>query len=64
MPRRWIYRALKKLAALDWDRMITGHPYAGGRFGTKKDVQATLRTSKFVGGSQTAADAGKCFDRP
>ena len=31
--------SLKKLAALDWDRMITGHPYAGGRYGTKKDVQ-------------------------
>ena len=23
--------SLKKLAALDWDRMIPGHPYAGGR---------------------------------
>jgi len=22
--------SLKKLAALDWDRMIPGHPYAGG----------------------------------
>src|SRR5258707_4764289 len=31
--------SLKKLAALDWDRMITGHPYAGGRYGTKKDIQ-------------------------
>ena len=31
--------SLKKLAALDWDRMIPGHPYAGGRYGTKKDVQ-------------------------
>jgi len=25
--------SLKKLAALDWDRMIPGHPYAGGRYG-------------------------------
>jgi hypothetical protein len=23
-------------AALDWDRMITGHPYTGGHYGTKK----------------------------
>ncbi len=27
--------SLKKLAALDLERMIPGHPYAGGRFGTK-----------------------------
>src|SRR5262249_49374679 len=31
--------SLKKLAALDWERLIPGHPYAGGRFGTKKDVE-------------------------
>src|SRR6478672_2096772 len=29
---------LKKVLALDWDRMIPGHPYAGGRLGTKQDV--------------------------
>ena len=35
--------SLKKLAALDWERMLPGHPYAGGRLGTKKDVQDALR---------------------
>src|SRR6476620_1010459 len=31
--------SLKKLEALDWNIMVPGHPYAGGRWGTKKDVQ-------------------------
>ncbi len=30
--------SLKKVVALDWDRMIPGHPNAGGRLGTKQDV--------------------------
>jgi glyoxylase-like metal-dependent hydrolase (beta-lactamase superfamily II) len=55
--------SLKKLAALDWDRMITGHPYAGGRYGTKKDV---LDDAVYMEDLSTevkkAADAGKCFD--
>src|SRR5258708_15785015 len=34
--------SLKKLASLDWERMIPGHPYAGGRLGPKKDVRADI----------------------
>ncbi len=30
--------SVKRVAALDWDRMIPGHPNAGGRLGTKQDV--------------------------
>jgi glyoxylase-like metal-dependent hydrolase (beta-lactamase superfamily II) len=30
--------SLKQVAALEWDRLIPGHPYAGGRLGTKQDV--------------------------
>ena len=34
--------SIKKVIALDWERMIPGHPYAGGRLGTKKDAQDHL----------------------
>ena len=30
--------SLKRVLALNWDRMIPGYPYAGGRLGTKQDV--------------------------
>lgn len=55
--------SLKRLAALDWDRMIPGHPYAGGRFGTKKDVQDDIAYLEELSAEvKKAADAGKCFD--
>lgn len=34
--------SLKRLAALDWDRMIPGHPGPGGRLGTKDDMNALV----------------------
>ena len=55
--------SLKKLAALDWDRMIPGHPYAGGRYGTKKDVEDDIAYMEDLSAEvKKAADAGKCFD--
>ncbi len=55
--------SLKKLASLDWDRMITGHPYAGGRYGTKKDVLDDAAYLEDLSSEvKKAADAGKCFD--
>ena len=55
--------SLKKLAALDWDRLIPGHPNAGGRLGTKKDVQDDIAYMEDLSSEvKKAADAGKCFD--
>jgi glyoxylase-like metal-dependent hydrolase (beta-lactamase superfamily II) len=55
--------SLKKLAALDWERLIPGHPYAGGRFGTKKDVEDDIAYMEDLSAEvKKAADAGKCFD--
>ena len=55
--------SLKKLAALDWDRMIPGHPSAGGRLGTKKDVQDDIAYMEDLSAEvKKAADAGKCID--
>jgi glyoxylase-like metal-dependent hydrolase (beta-lactamase superfamily II) len=55
--------SLKKLAALDWDRMIPGHPSPGGRLGTKKDVENDIAYMEDLSAEvKKAADAGKCFD--
>jgi glyoxylase-like metal-dependent hydrolase (beta-lactamase superfamily II) len=55
--------SLKKLAALDWDRMIPGHPYSGGRLGTKKDVEDDIAYMEDLSAEvKKAADAGKFFD--
>jgi hypothetical protein len=34
------FDSFDRVLALDWDRMIPGHPYAGGRLGAKDDVRA------------------------
>jgi glyoxylase-like metal-dependent hydrolase (beta-lactamase superfamily II) len=55
--------SLKKLAALDWDRMIPGHPYAGGRLGTKQDVMDDIAYMNDVSAeAKKLADAGKCLN--
>ena len=33
---------IKKVIAMDWERMIPGHPGPGDRLGTKKDAQDVL----------------------
>ena len=40
-PLEW-EESLKKVIAMDWDRLIPGHPGPGGRLGTKQDVQDQL----------------------
>jgi hypothetical protein len=43
--------------------MIPGHPYAGGRFGTKKDIQEDISYLEELSAEvKKAADGGKCFD--
>jgi len=55
--------SLDRVLAMDWETMIPGHPYAGGRLGTKDDVrnlkQYMLDLSAAV---RAAAEEGKCFD--
>lgn len=34
------FAGLDRVLAMEWDRMIPGHPGPGGRFGTKDDVRA------------------------
>jgi len=55
--------SLEKVLAMDWDRMLTGHPGPGGRPGTKDDVRNTLGYVRDLSAAvKKAADEGKCFD--
>jgi glyoxylase-like metal-dependent hydrolase (beta-lactamase superfamily II) len=56
--------SLKKVQAMDWDKLIPGHPGApGGRLGTKQDVQNLLTFLQDASAAVKAeAQAGKCWD--
>jgi glyoxylase-like metal-dependent hydrolase (beta-lactamase superfamily II) len=61
-PPEW-EASLKRVAALDWQRLIPGHPYAGGRLGTRQDVQDLIGYMQDLGAEVKKASAeGKCFD--
>jgi len=56
--------AMKKVLAMDWDKLIPGHPgQPGGRLGTKQDVQDQLTFLQDASAAVKAeAQAGKCWD--
>ena len=57
-----IMESLKKVIAMDWDRMIPGHPGPGGRFGTKDDARAALSYLEDLSAAvKEAAAGGKCY---
>jgi glyoxylase-like metal-dependent hydrolase (beta-lactamase superfamily II) len=61
-PLEW-EASLKKALAMDWEKLIPGHPGAGGRLGTKQDVQDILTFLQDVSAEvKTAARQGKCWD--
>ena len=55
---------LKQVMAMDWERLIPGHPAAGGRqTGTKQDVQNLLTLLQDASAEMKAlARDGKCWD--
>ena len=54
---------IKKVIAMDWDRMIPGHPGPGDRLGTKDDAKAVLTLMEEASAAiKTEAQAGKCWD--
>jgi glyoxylase-like metal-dependent hydrolase (beta-lactamase superfamily II) len=55
---------IKQIIAMDWERMIPGHPgQPGGRLGTKQDAQNFLALLQDVSAEvRTAARAGKCWN--
>jgi glyoxylase-like metal-dependent hydrolase (beta-lactamase superfamily II) len=55
--------SLKKVLAMDWEKLIPGHPGPGGRLGTKDDVQKLLGFLEDASSAvKTAAREGKCWD--
>jgi glyoxylase-like metal-dependent hydrolase (beta-lactamase superfamily II) len=55
--------SIKKIIAMDWDRMIPGHPGPGGRLGTKQDAQNLLVLLQEASEEmKTLARQGKCWD--
>ncbi len=65
MPDSWPIEwegSLKKVLAMDWDRLIPGHPYKG-RLGTRQDVQNLLTYMQELSADvKVAADQAKCPD--
>jgi glyoxylase-like metal-dependent hydrolase (beta-lactamase superfamily II) len=54
---------IKHVIAMDWERMIPGHPGPGGRLGTKQDAQNVLTLMQEASAAiKTDAQAGKCWD--
>jgi glyoxylase-like metal-dependent hydrolase (beta-lactamase superfamily II) len=55
---------IKKVLAMDWERLIPGHPGPGGRLGTKKDAEEQLKLLQTASAEmKTLAREGKCWDR-
>lgn len=58
------FDSIDRVLALEWDRMIPGHPNAGGRLGTKEDVRAHKQYMTDLSDAVKAAAAqGKCWDQ-
>jgi glyoxylase-like metal-dependent hydrolase (beta-lactamase superfamily II) len=58
-----LFDSLDRTVALDWERMIGGHPFPGGRYATKDDVRAYKQYLVDLNDAvKTAAAAGKCWD--
>jgi glyoxylase-like metal-dependent hydrolase (beta-lactamase superfamily II) len=55
---------IKRVLAMDWERMIPGHPgQPGGRLGTKEDVRKQLAFLQDASEAvKVAAREGKCWD--
>jgi glyoxylase-like metal-dependent hydrolase (beta-lactamase superfamily II) len=55
--------SIKKILGMDWERLIPGHPDAGGRLGTKKDVEQQLALLQAASAEmKKLGEEGKCWD--
>jgi glyoxylase-like metal-dependent hydrolase (beta-lactamase superfamily II) len=55
--------SIKRILAMDWDRLIPGHPGPGDRLGTKQDAQDQLTLLREASETvKAAAREGKCFE--
>jgi glyoxylase-like metal-dependent hydrolase (beta-lactamase superfamily II) len=55
--------SIKQILSMDWERLIPGHPGAGGRLGTKKDAQDQLTFLQDASAAVKAeAQKGRCWE--
>jgi glyoxylase-like metal-dependent hydrolase (beta-lactamase superfamily II) len=55
--------SIKRILAMDWERLIPGHPGPGDRLGTKKDVEDQLALLRDASDAvKAAARDGKCWE--
>ena len=55
--------SIKQIMAMDWERLIPGHPGAGGWLGTKQDVQDQLTFLQDASAAVRAeAQQGRCWE--
>jgi glyoxylase-like metal-dependent hydrolase (beta-lactamase superfamily II) len=55
--------SIKQILAMDWDRLIAGHPGPGGRLGTKQDAQDQLTFLQEASAAVRAeAQQGRCWE--
>jgi glyoxylase-like metal-dependent hydrolase (beta-lactamase superfamily II) len=53
---------IKKVIAMDWERLIPGHPGVGGRLGTKQDARDQLRLLEEASAEMKPLGiSGKCW---
>ena len=56
-------QSIKRILAMDWDRLIPGHPGPGDRLGTKQDAQDQLDFLRYASETvKAAAREGKCWE--
>jgi glyoxylase-like metal-dependent hydrolase (beta-lactamase superfamily II) len=56
-------QSIRQILAMDWDRLIPGHPGADGRLGTRKDVEDQLTFLQDASAAVKAeAQQGRCWD--
>ena len=56
-------QSIKQILAMDWDRLVPGHPGAGGRLGTKKDAQDQLTFLQEASAAvRVEAREGRCWE--
>jgi glyoxylase-like metal-dependent hydrolase (beta-lactamase superfamily II) len=57
------FASLDRVLALDWERMIPGHPAPGGRLGTKDDVRALqVYMTDLSNAAKDLAAKGQCLN--
>jgi glyoxylase-like metal-dependent hydrolase (beta-lactamase superfamily II) len=56
-------KSIERILAMNWDRLIPGHPDSGGRLGTKDDARLQLQLLRDASAEmKKLGQGGKCWD--